>query len=452
MTRTSQPTRSKSPRRKSWTELIDDICNGTWINPLTGGRPHTSFSSQIVIEDSLASREAELVGSIGFDPPYTIVSDQTTHGVLGERIARSLSSLGAVREIILDHPHADMPTVRALSDQLEPQHSVVAVGSGTINDLVKFATCLRQQRYCVFATAGSMNGYTSSTASITLDSGLKTSRPAQLPTGTFVDLEVCAAAPPWLNAAGFGDSLCRSTAQIDWWMSHRLLGTLYRHEPYLIEIPDELNLMAHAGGIASGDLEAVGTLFRVLTLCGLGIAFTGVSNHGSMGEHQISHYIDCFAGDRHPGSIHGQQVGVATLTMARIQQSMLDSEYPPVIAPTEIDLNDMTRRMGEDVARQCAKQLGRKSLDGRGADRINETLAGIWPELRSECLEIVVPVDRMRTLLARAGGPVTAGDLGLPVEFYREAVCHAHEMRDRYTFSDLAAASGALPALARVER
>ncbi len=63
----------------------------------------------------------------------------------------------------------------------------------------------------------------------------------------------------------------------------------------------------------------------------------------------------------------------------------------------------------------------------------------------------------MRTLLTRAGGPVTAGDLGLPVEFYREAVCHAHEMRDRYTFSDLAAsdlaaASGVLPALARAER
>ena len=51
----------------------------------------------------------------------------------------------------------------------------------------------------------------------------------------------------------------------------------------------------------------------VLTLCGLGVCFTGVSHHGSMGEHQVSHWIDMFAGKGHPGTTHGQQVGVASL-------------------------------------------------------------------------------------------------------------------------------------------
>ena len=91
-------------------------------------------------------------------------------------------------------------------------------------------------------------------------------------------------------------------------MSHRLLGSAYYHEPYIIEIPDEVFLMERAAGIAQGDIEAVGYLFRVLTLCGLGISFTGISNHGSMGEHQISHYIDCFAGDRHPGTLDAHLV------------------------------------------------------------------------------------------------------------------------------------------------
>jgi glycerol-1-phosphate dehydrogenase [NAD(P)+] len=370
---------------------------------------------------------------------------------MGERVARALRTLGPVTEVILEHPHADMATVRTLSARLEGFASVVAVGSGTINDLCKYATLLDGRRYCVFGTAGSMNGYTSSTASITLDSGLKVSLPAQVPAGFFVDLEVCAAAPAFLNASGFGDCLCRSVAQIDWWMSHRVLGTKYHHEPYVIEIPDEVKLMQLAEGIAEGDIEAVGHLFRVLTLCGLGITFTKVSNHGSMGEHQISHYLDCFSGDAHPGSLHGQQVGVATLTMGRIQSHFLHSESPPVIAPTRIDPDDMARRMGDRVAAECLEFYRKKAFDARKADAVNERLAAIWPELRQECLDMSVPVDTMTGYLKAAGGAVTATELGFAPEMYREAVCHAHEMRDRYSFVDIADTSGVLTDLAQAE-
>ena len=435
----------------NWTWLIDDICAGTWVNPLTGKTLSRTFDCQIVIEQSLAGREPKLVSGLGFESPYAVVSDQATHPAMGSQVARALSETGEVVEIVLDHPHADMASVRSLAAQLEPFPSVVAVGSGTINDLVKFTTLKLGRRYCVFATSGSMNGYVSSTASITLDSGLKVSLPAHTPAGFFVDLEVCAAAPSWLNAAGFGDSICRSVAQIDWWMSHRLLGTMYRHEPYLIEIPDEIRLMENAGGIAEGNIDAIGTLFRVLTLCGLGTTFTGVSNHGSMGEHQISHYVDCFAGDRHPGSVHGQQIGATTLTMARIQQHFLSRESPPEIGSTEIDLESMSQRMGEAAAIQCAEHCRRKAFDNATADRLNERLRLIWPELRAECLEFAVPVGQLQAYLEAAGGSTTAVALGIPVDFYREAVTHAHEMRDRFSFADIARGTGEITGLAAQE-
>ncbi len=434
----------------NWTELIDEICEGTWHSPLTGHRfPAAPY--KIVFSESLKDREADLVTDLGFGPPFAVVCDAATHRAMGERVARALRTRGPVTEIILDAPHADMATVRSLTERLKDFPSAVAVGSGTINDLTKYATLQNGRSYCVFGTAGSMNGYTSSTASITLDSGLKVSLPAQTPAGFFVDIEVCAAAPAHLNAAGFGDCLCRSVAQIDWWMSHRMLGTMYRHEPYVIEIPDELKLMEHANGVAEGDIEAIGTLFRVLTLCGLGINFTGVSNHGSMGEHQISHYLDCFAGARHPGSLHGQQVGVATLTMARLQQHFLASESPPQIGPTRIDEAGMIARMGSEVAAQCLPLVQRKALDAAGADAFNARMAKIWPELRQECLEMAVPLAVMERYLTAAGGPTTATELGFPAEFYREAVMHAHEMRDRFSFADIAAASGVMAQLASAE-
>jgi glycerol-1-phosphate dehydrogenase [NAD(P)+] len=280
---------------------------------------------------------------------------------------------------------------------------------------------------------------------------LKVSRPAHAPMGVFIDLGVNAAAPTYLIASGFGDCLVRSVAQFDWWLSHRLLDTFYTELPFDLEIADERELMARAPGLAKGDIEAVGYLHRVLTLCGFGVSFTGMSNHGSMGEHQISHYIDCFAGDRHPGTLHGQQVGVAALTMARLQRRILDDKNPPRIGPTRIDEADMIRRVGPEIAKVCVSEMKQKAFDAAGAEALNAKLAAIWPELRAELEAFSVPVAVMVKALKDSGGPTTARELGIDVDFYREAVIHAREIRKRYSALDVAADQGYLRDFAQNE-
>lgn len=437
------------PASGSWTGLIDEILDGRWTSPETGKKAVVPYE-RIVIEDSLDGRAAELVGALNLGKRFTVVADGATYDALGERVARELKALGPVETVVLDHPHADMANVESLTGKLAGAEAVVAVGSGTVNDLCKFVTGRTNRRYCVFGTAGSMNGYTSTTASITLESGLKVSLPSHGPSGFFVDLGVSAAAPTYLSAAGFGDCLCRSVAQIDWWMSHRLLGTDYHSVPFLIQEKDEAELNKRAAKLAEHDIEANGYLYRVLTLCGLGVSFTGVSNHGSMGEHQISHYIDCFAGDRHPGTLHGTQVGVASLTMARLQQKMLADEKPPVVKPTKIDAADMERRMGASAA-QCLEELEKKAFDERGAAAFNERLHEMWPQLRQELKAFMLPVDEMVGLLKSTGGPTTAAELGASPDLYREAVVHCREMRNRFSFLDIAADAGMLEDFARGE-
>ena len=437
------------PASGSWTGLIDDILDGSWTSPETGKKAVVPYD-RIVIEDSLEGRAADLVRELALGSRFTVVADAATYDALGERVARELKALGPVDVVVLDHPHADMANVESLTGKLASAEAVVAVGSGTVNDLCKFVTGRTDRRYCVFGTAGSMNGYTSTTASITLESGLKVSLPSHGPSGFFVDLGVSAAAPTYLSAAGFGDCLCRSVAQIDWWMSHRLLGTDYHRVPFLIQEKDEAELNKRAAKLADHNLEANGYLYRVLTLCGLGISFTGVSNHGSMGEHQISHYIDCFAGKRHPGTLHGTQVGVASLTMARLQQSMLAQEKPPVVKPTKIDAAGMGRRMGA-AAGQCLDELKKKAFDEKGAAAFNERLQQLWPALRQELKAFMLPVDEMVGLLKSTGGPTTAAELGVPADFYREAVVHCREMRNRFSFLDIAADAGTLEDFAHGE-
>ncbi len=427
--------------RGGWNALIDSIVEGRWRNPATGEVMRVPYES-VVLADTLEGREAQLVGALRLGRDYAVVSDAATREAMGARVANALRPLGVVTEIVLDRPHADVAHVESLKAKLAGFDAVVAVGSGTINDLCKYVTGLDGRRYCVFGTAASMNGYTSTTASITLENGLKVSLPSHGPSGVFIDLGVNAAAPRYLAASGFADCLVRSVAQIDWWMSHRLLGTPYSELPYTLELPDETELNARAADLPKGDVTAVGYLQRVLTLCGFGVSFTGVSNHGSMGEHQISHYIDCFAGARHPGTLHGQQVGVATLTLARLQQRMLASEAAPVVKPTRIDEADMARRMGPEVAAACVRELRKKAFDADGARAFNERIAALWPELRRECSAFMIEADELRRMLAAAKGPTTAKELGLDVDFYREAVVHCREMRDRFSFLDIAADAG----------
>lgn len=426
-----------------WTQLIDDIVADRWFNPELGRVMKVDYD-RIVFQESLDGAEADLVRSLNLGSTFAVVADAATYDAMGARVAKALSSLGPVAQIVLDHPHADLETVERLREKIRPYEAIVAVGSGTVNDLTKYATHLDGRSYCVFGTAASMNGYTSSTASMKVASGLKVSLPAQVPKGFFVDLSVSVKAPSYLAAAGFADCMGRSVAQVDWWMSHRLLGTDYWSSPYLIQDADEKILNRKAGLLPQGDIAAMASLYRVLTLCGLGIAFTGASHHGSMGEHQISHYIDCFARDRHPGTLHGQQVGVASLTMARLQQQILASDTPPMVSATVMDLDDMTRRMGPVIARECHAEWSKKAFSDRSASAFNERLQDLWPALKREVAPFIIPVAEMDAMLKAAGGPRTAEDLELPMAFYREAVRHNHEMRNRFSFVDVAADAGLL--------
>lgn len=435
---------------RHWTAFIDEIVAGTWVDPQTDRNERVPYEA-IVIDETLAGREAALVAGLGFGRRLAIVSDTKTHAVLGQRVEDALAPLADCTSVILDHPHADAATVELVRARTADADAVVAVGSGTVNDLCKYATFLDGKKYCVFATASSMNGYTSTTASITLESGFKTSFAAHAPRGVFIDLAISAAAPIKLKAAGLGDSLCRSTAQVDWWLSHRLFGTAYSSLPFRLQAADEPHMLAHAPGLAAGTTDAVGYLHRVLILVGFGVSFVGATHPGSMGEHQISHYIDSFAGARHPGTTHGQQVGVASLTMARLQHALLARETPPRVRPTHIDRADLETRLDPDNAQKCIAEWSLKALDERGAAELNDKLDALWPELRAECAAFMLPVAEMHAALAAAGGATTAVELGLDPALYREAVLHAREMRNRYSALDLLADSGELAHLVEAE-
>jgi glycerol-1-phosphate dehydrogenase [NAD(P)+] len=79
---------------------------------------------------------------------------------------------------------------------------------------------------------------------------------------------------------------------------------------------------------------------------------------------------------------------------------------------------------------------------------LNQRIAERWQRIRDMIADVIRPVALLEQALRRAGAPMKSQDIGWPAPFYRTALRHAREIRNRYTFLDLAADSGRLERLA----
>ena len=202
------------------------------------------------------------------------------------------------------------------------ESTYVAVGSGTVTDIARFASYHSRNRFISVPTALSMDGYATSNNTLTVG-GLKISVPGQAPEAIFCDLPTLGAAPKAMKAAGLGDTLARFTSVNDLRLGHLLWGeradTWDRDEP----IADRMERLAQtglvrAGEIAAGEPKALAFLMAALIDSGLAMADFGNSMPGAGAEHHMSHCWEMRAlmhGE--PALLHGAKVGVATVIAAR---------------------------------------------------------------------------------------------------------------------------------------
>jgi len=363
--------------------------------------------------------------------------------VLGARIEKALRSLGEIISVVLpEQPHADSATVEQIRRATATADALVAVGSGTINDLCKYASALDRKPYVVFGTAPSMNGFTSVNAAITVD-GHKKSLAAHAPVGAFFDLTILAESPVRMIRSGLGDSLCRPTAQADWLLSHLLFDRPYRSMPFVLLAEDEPALFASARALVGGDLGAMEILVRTLLLSGFGTAICGNSLPASQGEHLISHYLDMTLDSTQPFTFHGEQIGVTTLTMARLQSRLLEGP-PPAVSADRSSEAEFVARFGPVTGPSCWKDFSEKRVTADKVNALNDKISERWDRIRSAIGKILLPAGKLEKVLQEAGAHTAPEGLHWRRPVYEGAVRHAREIRNRYTFLDLAADSGRL--------
>lgn len=417
------------------TGILRDLVNGDWIEPDTG-KQYDIGIKDIVIRENLEGMEGELVSKQHKNQSITIISDPFTHDAMGARIYKALAAEGLnVKEYVWQQPMCSVEGVEHIREATRNCDVRIAVGSGTVNDTVKYACFLDEREYSVFATSP-MNAFTTGTASVSFD-GFKKSISCRGAQGVFFDLSVLAKCPQKLISAAFADVICRTTAQTDWLLSHLLFDTPYTETPYTLLAYDEQNMIDNADKMLSGDLAALGMLTRISAIMGLGTQFTNTTHSGSMAEHMISHYIDMLAGNKHPRSSHGEQVGIATITMSLLQNQTLKAADPPTIHSTRIVEDDMRARFGESLYGNMMIETRKKALDERKADALNKRLDSDWATIRTKLLSISLPFENLDNAMLAAGCMRTATEMQLDTGFYREAVSGARYIRDRFSMLDL---------------
>ena len=261
-----------------------------------------------------------------------LVTDNYTYEAAGRQVEQLLDQAGlAYHKRVFQTETPLVPNEYALGSVLAAMTSqddmLLAVGSGTLNDVTKYVSARTGIPYVIAATAPSMDGYASTVAPTILD-GFKTTLPAVYPAAIVADVDILKDAPMPMLTAGFGDIIGKFTSLADWRLSHQLNGEYYCPEVAgVIEAAVE-TCAANAQALAQREPQAIQAVTEALILSGLAMGMVGVSRPASGAEHQMAHYWEMDAlrrGEEHP--LHGNAVGVGTVLAASLYE--MAAEYLP---------------------------------------------------------------------------------------------------------------------------
>ncbi|MFA6135086.1 MAG: iron-containing alcohol dehydrogenase [Phycisphaerae bacterium] len=408
-----------------------------------------------MLADDAIARLPDLCAEFAAGRRVAVLMDVRTRVVAGAAVAASLAGAGgpvapwSVQEVIVPDgadqasPVCDVATHRVLDRQVGGVDLVVPVGSGVVCDLGKWLAFDRCVPFVPFATALSMNGYTSANVAPTID-GVKTLLRAAAPQAVVASPKVLAAAPYEMTASGLGDVLAKSVSSADWYLNHALFGDYYcqaavdliaRIEPLYTDRPGDL--LWRRG-------EAMEALFHALLLTGVAMTMAGSSAPASGGEHMISHSLDMLAGvDGRGHDLHGRQVGVGTVLCAELYRRVLEIESPDCLPPREAVDEGFWGPLAPAVARQYADKVPRLRQVGQQL-RTGST----WDDLRRTLAAMLRSPQTVASCLTTAGAAVKAADIGCDRNRLLSVFLHAHEIRSRVTILDLAGLLGLMPASA----
>lgn len=396
---------------------------------------------------------AEVFTATFGERPAVVVGDERTMAVAGNAVIEALKAGGvelADPYVFPGDPelYAKYENCELLRDVLRDIDAVpVAVGAGTLNDIVKRASGELDRPYLVVCTAASMDGYTAFGSSIAVD-GFKQTLNCPAPAACVADWTVMAAAPQVMTASGYGDLLGKVPAGADWIIADALGAEAIDDYVWgLVQGPLRASL-AKPEALAAGDVPATGELAEGLVMSGLAMQAHESSRPASGAEHQFSHLweMEGHGVDIKPRRLsHGFKVAVGSVAIAALYERFFERDianldvdaavaaYPDAAAMEARSRAAHQPHLVEEVVVQTmAKHLTPEQLRER-----LELVKSLWPTLLPKLQEQLIPAAELQRMLRAAGAPAHPYDIELTWPEFKATYQRAQMIRKRYTVLDL---------------
>lgn len=406
----------------------------------TCGKIHSIRTREIRIGSGAIRELPDVLKNCEVSGHGLIVYDSNTFQAAGTQLSSVLNTAGIpFHDLILpgSHVHAEirhLPRVRAARNS-NGCGWLIAVGSGSINDMVKLTASQEKLPYIVVGTAPSMDGFLSANAAI-LENGIKKQHVNLTPpVGAVMDADILKTAPAEMTLAGLGDALGKFTSLTEW-----KLNSLCANEPYcpvtaeLIR-SEVLNLLEVAERDPLDSEPFFNALVRTLLITGIAMQMLGNSTPASGGEHYISHALDMygFAVSGDAPSSHGLQVALGT--------GALLQDYRQFFVPSR----NHTFRIDRERYKKHITDWQELGVDLSGAihakldflTQVQSNLANIDSgEMRKEAAALLALAPKLESVRRKTGLPETPEQIGISGELFDFARNHAVDMRKRLTLAD----------------
>lgn len=406
------------------------------------GRTHHTKLKEIEISEGALCKVPELINKYGYKKVY-LIADINTHKVAARELYDLLMKYNIdTKEYVFDDKELvpdEVALGKIIMDIDRDRDLIVAVGSGTINDLCKFVSFKLKTDFYVVATAPSMDGFASNVAPL-INNNLKSTYENHVPKAIIGDLTILKMAPMKMIGAGVGDILGKYVCLLDWKIANLIQGEY--HCSYIEDmIKGSIEaIVINSKRVKERDVDAIQAIMEGLVLSGIAMSFAGNSRPASGSEHHLSHYWEMmFLFQNKKAILHGTKVGIGTIVATELYNELIGSKVDfekAVEKAYQFSIDDWEREIRK-VYGNASKEIisFEKKVNKNQPDKVISRIGLLkdnWDTIIDLVKEYSPKEEKLIEILLGLDAPVKPEQVGIDEQMLEDSILYAKEIRNRY--------------------
>lgn len=411
------------------------------------GKVHKSPVEKIISGSGVIGRLPETVKEYNAERAF-VLSDKNTFDVAGKTVCSLLeeNNIDYVSYVLNgEFVEPDEKSVGSVIMHYDAKCDIIiGVGSGVINDIGKIVANVTSNPYIIVATAPSMDGYASATSSMSID-GLKVSLPSKCANVVLGDTDILKNAPLHMLKAGLGDMLAKYVSICEWKIASLITGEYFCEDIAMLVREALKKCVDNAEGLLKRDETAVSAVFDGLLICGIAMAYAGMSRPASGVEHYFSHVWDMRGLEfGKKVDLHGIQCALGTYLAVNIYEKLkriTPDKEKALNYVNQFDLSSWNEKLREFLGKSAETMIAQEKKEGKynkeeHKKRINIIIDN-WDRILKIIDEELPTPDYLEEVFRQIDLPTDCEKIGIEKEILPMTFKATKDMRYKYVLSHL---------------